>query len=101
MFSSCNPHTTGDEVSDDKMFVAVADMLRCSGPGHRPKDMRNYSVVVGRRDSPADSYVNDVKDVEELLLLLAYDDSTFIPYNEDNNPEMLESILSVEPDFAE
>merc|ERR1711871_228865 len=35
----------GDEVSDDMMFLAVGNALRSSGPGQRPKHMRNFTIV--------------------------------------------------------
>jgi len=61
----------GDEVSDDIMFDALFDVVSETGCPARLTDLRTFTVCVGRRETPADFYVNDVTDVEHLLTKLA------------------------------
>ena len=67
------------EVSDDFMFQALFEKIGTVGSGSRVKGMRNFTIVVGKRDSPADLYMNDVYDVEYLLTALANHPSTAEP----------------------
>ena len=69
----------GDDSSDDVMFEALYDIVAEAGPGARPTPMRNFTCVVGKRVSPADFYLSDVKDVEALVQQIANDPSTRPP----------------------
>ena len=61
----------GDEASDDIMFDALFDVIGENACPARLTDLRTFTVCVGRRETPADFYVNDVTDVEHLLAKLA------------------------------
>ena len=61
----------GDEHSDDIMFEAMIDTIADSHCPARLRDLRTFTVCVGRRETPADYYINEVKDVEHLLTKLA------------------------------
>ena len=67
----------GDEESDDKMFEAFYDVLSRSGAGRGTEQTRAFTVCVGKRETPADWFANDVNDVEMLLTQLANSASTF------------------------
>jgi trehalose 6-phosphate synthase/phosphatase len=50
----------GDESSDDLMHTALYRQAACSSPGSHPKGMKLFTLTVGKRESPADLYVNEV-----------------------------------------
>ncbi|KAJ1440890.1 hypothetical protein B484DRAFT_391004 [Ochromonadaceae sp. CCMP2298] len=66
----------GDEESDDKMINVVYDVLSNAPANADVRRCKAFTVTVARRVCPAQFYVNDVEDVEELLASLAASDTT-------------------------
>jgi len=66
----------GDEESDDKMFEAAYELACNAPPTSSIKNMSLFTVCVGLRETPANLYLDDVKDVEELLSVLAHSETT-------------------------
>jgi len=69
----------GDEVSDDKMFDEAYELIASSPNGSGSKETRLFTICVGKRETPADLYVNDVHDVEMFLSTLGDSTSTVQP----------------------
>lgn len=66
----------GDEESDDKMFEAAYDLACNAPPSSSIKNMSLFTTCVGLRETPAALYLDDVKDVEDLLVTLAKSPTT-------------------------
>jgi len=63
----------GDDTSDDYMIQAYTNMICSAPPVSWSSSLSSpslFSIVVGRKESAADYYVNEVKDLEELLTSL-------------------------------
>ena len=58
------------------MFDAMFDIIAETKCPARLRDLRTFTVCVGRRETPADFYVGEVKDVEHLLSKLAASSTT-------------------------
>lgn len=61
----------GDEESDDRMYETLYEVLAESSPNSGLKSVKTYTVNVGKRSCPAEAYVMDVQDVEDLLTKIA------------------------------
>jgi hypothetical protein len=61
----------GDEESDDKMINVVYDILSRAPANADVRRCKAFTVSVAKRLCPAQFYVNDVEDVEEILQALA------------------------------
>lgn len=57
----------GDDESDDFMYRSLYHHLVHSCPNADLARSRSFTVVVGRRQCPAQYYVNEVSDIETLL----------------------------------
>ena len=58
------------------MFDAMFDIISETSCPARLRDLRTFTVCVGRRETPADFYVGEVKDVEHFLSRLAASSTT-------------------------
>ena len=61
----------GDELSDDFMHKAFYKEIATSSPAAAVKDMKAFTINVGKRETPADLYAYNVQDVENMIVHLA------------------------------
>ena len=61
----------GDEISDDFMHKALYKEIATSSPAAAVKDMKAFTINVGKRETPADLYAYNVQDVENMIVHLA------------------------------
>ena len=61
----------GDELSDDLMHKALYKEIATSSPAAAVKDMKAFTINVGKRETPADLYAYNVQDVENMIVQLA------------------------------
>eukprot|EP00128_Syssomonas_multiformis_P018365 Colp12_sorted_trinity150504_noHs@3578 len=69
----------GDEASDDKMVEVVYETLGSVAPSAGLGHCRTFATCVGKRNCPAQYYLNDVEDVQSLLNRLANAPTTAVP----------------------
>lgn len=60
----------GAEETDAGMFTAVYDLIGRSYPPAELRKLQTFTISVGKRDTRAQFYVNDVKNVEDMLCSL-------------------------------
>jgi trehalose-6-phosphatase len=57
----------GDEPSDDAMVTELVDTLAKAAPFAGVSELKSFMITVGKRKSPSPLYLNDVKEVEQIL----------------------------------
>ena len=57
----------GDEPSDDAMVTEFVDTLAKAAPSAGVSELKSFMITVGKRKCPSPLYLNDVKEVEQIL----------------------------------